>query len=174
MGRGGGHVCQLTLHTDPTVSFGPASLGATEAIPEDSPVLHVVAAAFAVLEVGQVVPGHLSGKEQDVQLPRLPGKWKVRQHHPLLAWTCPCSAPQLPSSLRACLACPVPQGQPQCHCAPQDWGLCGTLPEPQPQPVPRDEPAAQENSAEKALSRGESTSGVAVWGAAKDLRPCRA
>ena len=73
-----------------------------EALPEDSPAFRVAAAAFSVLGDGQLVPGHLTGKGHTIQLPRFPVRWKgpgrvereVRQYHPLLASSLPCSARQ--------------------------------------------------------------------------------
>ena len=47
-----------------------------EALPEDSPAFRMAAAAFSVLEDGQLVPGHLTGKGLTIQLARYPVRWK--------------------------------------------------------------------------------------------------
>ena len=86
----------------PPWGMGVHSQEPEEALPEDSPAFRVAAAAFSVLGDGQLVPGHLTGKGHTIQLPRFPVRWKgpgrvereVRQYHPLLASSLPCSARQ--------------------------------------------------------------------------------
>ena len=75
VGVGPTHV-SCTWAQIPPRCFGVYFQETEEALPEDSPAFHVATAAFSVLGDGQLVPGHLTGKGQTIQLLRFPVRWR--------------------------------------------------------------------------------------------------
>ena len=67
--REGGAHTSVARTQIPPCGLGVHSQEPEEALPEDSPAFRVAAAAFSVLGDGQLVPGHLTGKDTQSSFP---------------------------------------------------------------------------------------------------------